>query len=147
VEQGRVARVVSGDVVTSPLTGARAAFAHIELVEAERTVAELIVGDVVSFALDDRADAIVSLVVRRAAFRRVVIARPPTPLERVPPELVPLLARTSGGPVGYRERLFVRGERVLLRARIEERDGRFVVRDDLAPIQLDELLGDPYAGS
>lgn len=150
-----LARVVSSNDVASPfspssLSALRAAFIHVELVEldgSDRVLGALVLGDVVTLAIDDRPDGLLSLVVRRTEFRRVTIAAPPTVLDRVPPEVVPLLAGSTGGPIGYRERPVRRGECVLLRAAIEQQDGRFVVRDDREPVQLDEVLGDPFERS
>ena len=147
-----VARVASPDVVRSPRSGRMAAFARIEVVEAppgrERapiSLGAIVLGDVVRLELEaDEAPVLLDLLPRRAEIR-LVVEPPALPIERVIPEVVPLLARAKrGGALCHRERLFVRGERLRLVA-VVERDHRsevaerLVVRDDIAPVRLDEV--------
>jgi hypothetical protein len=144
-----VATVVTGDDVTSPFTGARAAFFHVALLElggagAEHALGEMVLGDVVVLRVAE-AGVDVALVVRRATVRLVSVRTGATPLDalaRLPPEAVPLLARSRGqGTPCFREHAVRQGARVRLRATVEGSGSRAFVRDDLAPVFVDELLG------
>lgn len=143
-----VATIVSGDDVTSPFTGARAAFFHVALLElgpagGEHALGEIVLGDVVVLRAAD-AGVDVALVVRRATIRLVAVRTGGTPLDalaRVPAEAVPLLARARGqGTPSFREHAVRQGTRVRLRAMIEGSGSRAFVRDDLSPVFVDELL-------
>lgn len=144
-----VAAVVSPDDVTSPFSGDRAAFFHVELVAidpvgTESPIGELVLGDVVVFrGLAEPLE--VAIVVRRATMRLVGVRSGATPLDRlarVPPEAIPLLARANGrGTPCFREHAVRCGTRVRLRATVDySASPRAVVRDDLGAVTIDELL-------
>lgn len=95
----------------------------------------------------------ISVVTGRARFESATPRNGGTPIDRVPAELVPLLRRASGrGIVCYREFLLVEGDKVRLKAVVEPsqvvvtsgyRSGatvRYLARDDLAPVVLEEVL-------
>ena len=157
-----MAKVASPNVVTSPLTGNTSALLLIELVERMlppdngRTIAEslslvgaVILGDVLSLA--DETGAELSVVAHRTQFVSSTPRHHVTSLERVPPELVPLMKRATGrGVICYRELPLRHGDDVLVRAFIEARTVvaasgyrdtatvRYIARDDLGVVRLEE---------
>jgi hypothetical protein len=146
-----IARVASGNDVVSPLSGVRAAFVQVELLEAAEGALEslgaFILGDVVTLGVED-ASIEIDIVARRAELRLLAPRTGGVRVEQVIPELVPLLARARGGVLYCRERLVLHGERLRVRAHVERverspRTERLVVRDDLGPVTLDEVLEAP----
>jgi hypothetical protein len=146
------AEVRSPDGVTSPLSGRHAAFFHVEVLEllppplSPRVLGERILGDVVELAVGGR---VASVLVRRAALRFALIRPPPVPLVALPAELASLVAHTRAGipcagPLGWREHVVRHGDRIRLRAYVEavKTSGadRLVVRDDLGPVELHEVV-------
>ncbi len=152
-----VARVVSPDIVRSPLSGRMAAFVRLEALEATTdavgvggltSLGAIVLGDVVTLEVDfeDARGVAIGLLPRRAELRLVPV-EPALPITRALPELVPLLACAKGtGLLCQRERLVFGGERLRLSAVVERAHGsdaeRLVVRDDLAPVRLDDVLDD-----
>lgn len=151
-----VATVASPDEVTSPFSGARAAFFHVEVLEiaADGTgwsLGEMLLGDVVVLRIAEPATE-VALVVRRAAMRLVGVRTGGVPLDglpRPPAEAIPLLAKARGrGAPCFREHAVRQGARLRLRAIVEDYSAspvalpgpRLLVRDDLGPLTLDEVL-------
>lgn len=134
--------------MTSPLSGRSGAFIHVEMLELfpdgrlPRVLGARILGDVVALEVDVRGShRTIDLVVRRAELRFALFRPPPAPLETVPPELGALIGPSRGGPLGWREHVVRHGDRVRLRAFVEPRGAdRLVVRDDLGPVELDELV-------
>lgn len=106
-----VVRVVSPDVVTSPVSGARGAFVRLELVEEGEPVGAVILGDLVRFeGPSGRFDVVVRRMTVEVPFAEAV------PLAIVPPELVPLLRNVRGrGVLGVREHVVVSGAALRLR--------------------------------
>jgi hypothetical protein len=161
-----ITKLVSPDDVTSPVSGLRAAFVHLEALERVRahegsgiqeelfSLGTIIIGDLVTLVLEGRATE-VELQVRRAQLRFLSDHTHVLPIAETIPELVPLLgAAKHGGILCHRERLVLSGDRLRLRAVVEriarvvapERSDaglRLVVREDLAPILLDEVLEGP----
>lgn len=167
-----VTTVVSPNEVTSPLSGLEAAFVQVEVLErvppsysrdADRPnndayvlLGSVIFGDLVKLELEGGV-AGVELLSRRAELRVVSERAAVMPMERAIPELVALLSRAKrGGVLCQREHLILSGERLRLRA-VVERVSRvvasgdrsdvvqqLVVRDDLAPVVLDEVLDRPF---
>jgi len=115
----------------------------------------VIFGDLVTLQLDlEGGAATIDLVARRAELHLLSAhERDATPVDHALPELVPLLSRAKqGGLLCQREHLVRSGARLRLRA-VVERAGRavasrhpsalaerLIVRDDLAPVRLDEVL-------
>lgn len=161
--------VVSPDTIMSPISGVRAAVIDIEILEripassndsreSDTDVYELlgtfVFGDLVT--LRDEGGDEISIVVGRARIDPQLPRHGGHPLSRVPPEVVPLLARASGrGVVCYRELTLEDGDKVRLKATIEPshtvvssgyRSGTkssYVARDDLAPVVLEEVFDSP----
>ena len=156
-----LAKVSSPNVVTSPINGTRAALLRIEVVErlhapdrdapAERysLLGTTVLGDVVT--LVDEAGAELSIIAHRAHFPSSTPRAPAATLERLPPELAPLLKRATGrGVICYRELPLRQGDEVLVRAFIEAttaviasgyRDAptvRYVARSDLGVVEIEE---------
>ena len=132
--------MLSEDTVTSPLSGRKAAFFRIEVVErsaqGETSLGHLVVGDLVTFG--DGKGKPIRLVVRRAA-----IAFVSDPLETtsaaVPVELVGLVRRASGlGIVVYREHAAMQGTGFSLEAQCEDSGAVLVARSDEGPVRLEE---------
>jgi hypothetical protein len=127
------ARVLSEDVVASPLTGTRGAFVHIELFEEQGAslsrLGHLTLGDVVRFAFEDAPET-VAILIRRA---ECSFPAEDTPLGRFVPELAGLLTRARGGVLRVRERVVARGDRVRIRANVESGH----VRYDLGPVRVE----------
>jgi hypothetical protein len=143
-----IVRVCSPSDVVSPLSGRVAAFVHVQVVErvasAEHLVlGEVIFGDLVTLGAEAQSDTMpVRVLVRRAVFRRVTLDEEPRPIERVAPEIVPLLGRaTRGGMLCYREHVVLPGDRLRLRATVERVSEGVRVRDDLGQVRLDQVLG------
>jgi hypothetical protein len=135
-----VTRIVSPNVVTSPVSGRKAAFVHIELVE-EQSLGAVVVGDVVSLDPELPGVLAIDLVVRRASLHLVSLQGGGTPIDVVPPELTPLLRHATGGVICVREHLVLQGEKVRLRAVLEPvGGGKLVVRDDLGAVELHEVV-------
>jgi hypothetical protein len=129
--------------VRSPISGREGAFVHLELLElvlAEMVlvpVGETILGDLVAFELDASPRQVVDVVVRRARLHFLTPRPDPLPMPSIPPELAPWLARTKGGALHAREHIVVSGDAMRLRAMIDDAG---TLRDDLAPVALDEML-------
>jgi hypothetical protein len=123
------ARVLSQNVVASPLSGARGAFVHVELLEEEALIGQVTFGDIVRFAIEPEGS--LDVLVRRAEcmFHSDV---PAATLERFVPELAGLLARARGGQVRYREHVIACGDRVRIRAHVEGG----LVRHDLGTVRI-----------
>jgi hypothetical protein len=163
-----VTKVVSSNDVTSPLSGLKAAFVQLEALELVHrsqndggpsgqgdlfSLGTMIVGDLVTLEIDG-IEVAVEVPVRRAELRLVSDGRAGViPIHRAVPELVPLLAHAKhGGVLCQREHRVLSGDRLRLRAVVERasrvvasryRSGvveRLLVRDDLAPILLDEVI-------
>jgi hypothetical protein len=163
-----VVRVVSPNALTSPLTGARAAAAHCELVERvaregppgapcrapfdvlETALGAVLLGGELLVLADADGDELI-LVARRARFELGRTPVLPLPRGDLPPELVPLLRSATGrGTMGYREVLLRTGDKLRLRAIVEasqtvamegEQPGtrlRYVARDDLGPVVFED---------
>lgn len=98
-------RVISDDVVTSPVTGRRGALVRLELVEEDASLGVVVLGDVVRLAGESE---ILHVVVRRA--RLDFAPAPDLPLARIVPELAPLLRASRGGTLAVREHVIVRGD-------------------------------------
>ena len=164
--------IVSPISVTSPLTGLRAAMLHVELVERiplahqddmlmegrrrdtdlYESLGVVVFGDVVTLRDEDGDE--ITIVVGRARIEPQLPRHGGTPLSRVPPELVPMLAKASGrGVVCYRELTLGESDKIRLKAVVEPsqhvvasgyRSGTrltYVARDDLAPVVLEEVAG------
>lgn len=155
-----LARVASPNDVVSPITGARGACIYVEvferrdLVRSDELLGTIVFGDLVSFSIDleghEATTTSVDIVVRRAELRFTSPATSPEVLEAAVPELVPILrTQRGGGVIRYSERRIRCGEELRLRAVVErgavaadrpERGARLILRDDLAPVELDEVL-------
>jgi hypothetical protein len=163
--------IVSPSTVVSPFTGMRAGFLLVELLEripvandedAAGDVAKdrydllgtVILGDVVT--LRDQDGDEITIVARRAQFKAALPRRGGTPITRMPPEIAPLLSRTTGrGVLCYRELTMSTGDTLRLRAVVEPtqsivadgyRSGTrltYLARDDLAPVVLEEVFETP----
>jgi hypothetical protein len=157
-----VMAVLSSSIeVVSPFSGQRCAFLHVELFENESSlVGEQILGDVVTLSTPrETVNHTVKVVVRRATFHSVLLRTdPPIRIERaIAPEVMALAAvHSKGGVLSYRERPILIGERVRLRAIVERVPGRsssaatsvqMVVRGDLGPCRIDEVLSFPPSSS
>lgn len=153
-----LARVTSPNDVVSPITGARGACIRVEvferrdpsaLVRPDELLGAVVLGDLVSVSIDLEGHETVSVdvVVRRAELRFTSPATSPEVLEVAVPELVPILRRQrGGGEICYSERRIRGGDECRLRAVVERgasadgRGARLVLRDDLAPVELDEVI-------
>lgn len=123
-----------GAEVTSPVSGARGALVHLELVEEDVSLGEIVLGDTVELRTEDGARYVV--VARRATFGFVGVRRS-VPLDRAPAELVPLLVRSRGvGRLFVREHVVRVGDRLRLRAQVVGG----LVRNDDGPVSLDEVI-------
>lgn len=150
-------RVASGDDHTSPLSGARGALVHVAVVERRALAradgeAVLVYDDVGEITIGDvlvlEADGVSVTVLARHARLSLAPGAGGAPLERLPPEIAPLVARASGrGVLCWRERVIAHGDSLRLRAVVEAAGapGRLVARDDLAPVILQETFG-PLTG-
>lgn len=139
-------------VETSGLVGAIAAAD--ELRDKFSLAGSVTLGDLLVVRADGGAE--ITLMVRTA---RIIFAgglAPAIPLTTAPPELTPLLRHASGvGVLCAREQMLREGDRVHLEATLESapsvvatgyRSGagaRFVARDDLGPVIVDEVLEAP----
>ncbi len=157
-----LARVASPNDVVSPITGARGACIRVEVFERrdpsapvrpDELLGTVVLGDLVSVSIDLEGHEVtttsVDVVVRRAELRFTSPATSPEVLEMAAPELVPILrTQRGGGVIFYAERRIRCGEDLRLRAVVErgasadrrERGARLILRDDLAPVVLDEVL-------
>ncbi len=163
--------IVSPSTVVSPFTGMRAGFLLVELLEripvandqgADGEVVSdrydllgtVVLGDVVT--LRDQDGDEITIVARRAQFKAALPRRGGTPITRMPPEIAPLLSRTTGrGVLCYRELTMSTGDTLRLRAVVEPtqsivadgyRSGTrltYLARDDLAPVVLEEVFETP----
>lgn len=91
-------RVISDDLVTSPISGVRGAFVRLELLEDGAPRGAIVLGDVLHLAGEGEE--------LRIVVRRVRIVSPPAPdvpLARFIPELAALLHGTRGGALSVRE--------------------------------------------
>ena len=106
-----VVRVLSPDLVPSPISGERGAFVRLELVEDGKAIGAVILGDLVRFG---GPDGTFDLIVRRT---NVVVAPiDARPLGNMPAELVPLLRMSRGrGALAVREHVVRSGAEVRLR--------------------------------
>ena len=162
-----VTRVVSGNEIASPVSGLRAAFLQLEALERVKpsgdresgsahgrfySLGTVILGDLVRLELEG-LDVTVELEPRRVELRLVHETTEAPPIDHAIPEIVPLLASAKrGGVLCQREHLVLRGDRLRLCAIVERsasvvssgyRSGvgsRLVVRADLAPVVLHEVL-------
>ena len=114
----------------------------------------VIFGDLLTLEISSEESVFaVEVVARRAQFSVAAIRFGATPMQHTVPELVPIVSRASrGGVICYREHLGLHGERLRLRATVEPVKSvvgscyrsaaieRLVVRDDLGPVLLDEML-------
>lgn len=128
------ASALHGIEVTSPISGERGVLVHLEVTEDDVSLGTIVLGDAIELHADDGKKYVV--VGRRATFG-FVGTRHAKPLETAPPELVPLLARSRGGKLFVIEHVVRAGDRLRLRAQVDERDS---VRDDLRPVLLDESI-------
>jgi hypothetical protein len=149
-------RVESPDDVRSPVSGRSAAFVHVEVVEQlsgvsahEASLGSVIFGDLLTLSIEGEKVLMVDIVVRRATFRPIR-PRVGSPLVHIPSELVPVVSRSRGGTLAHYEHLVMHGNRLRLHAIVESADPpgragspRLIVRNDLAPVVLDEVLEDP----
>ena len=145
-----IATVISPNRVVSPISGRAAAFVHVEVVERlgdleiDEHLGAVIFGDIVRVELPDHAR--IDVVVRRAELRFALGREPAVPLVDAVAELVPMLQRARrGGVLCHREHLVLEGSRLRLRAVVETgayspEAGALVLRDDLAPVVLEDLL-------
>src|SRR5262249_22991571 len=128
--------------VRNPISGRMGAFVHLEILELVLAdivpIGETILGGLVPFELDVRPIQVVGLRVPRARVSLLTPRADPAPMPSVPPELAPWLTRTRGGALLVREHVVLEGDAMRLRATIDEAGA---VRDDLSPIELDEVLG------
>jgi hypothetical protein len=134
--------VASEDAVSSPLTGARAALVRIDVVESDRPIGSVVLGDTLVLST---ADGAITLVARRATLVFFDRCTPASPLASAPPEIVALLRRATGsGALAFHEHRLARGGRVVLRAWVEASgEGRkrsFVVRHDLGAVTVEEIV-------
>jgi hypothetical protein len=167
-----VTRVVSPNLTASPTSGLRAAFVLLEAFERvprrphdDRNPGDdaedflplgaVIVGDLVTLEVEGTG-ASVDVCARRATMRLVKERAGVMPIVRAIPELVPLLSHAKrSGVLCQREHLVLSGDRLRLQAVVERtsrvvaagyRSGTtevLVVRDDLAPVILDEVFEAP----
>lgn len=100
-----VVRVISDDVVTSPVSGRKGAFVRLELVEDGEARGAVVLGDIVRLAGEGRE---LHVVVRRA--RIVAPTAPHVPLLAIVPELAALLRSTRGGALSVREHVVACGD-------------------------------------
>lgn len=164
--------VASGNELTSELTGLRAALFHLTLVErlpiyrqngaaGSDEVADafvdlgwIIKGDTLVFRDDDGTE--VTVVARRAHVGFATPQNAGTPISKIPPELAPMMKKASGrGVLCFRENTIRQGDRYRLTATVEAvpsvvssgyRSGtglRFIARDDLSPVKLEEIFEVP----
>jgi hypothetical protein len=163
--------IVSPSTVVSPFTGMRAGFLLVELVEripvandqgaggevlsdVYDLLGSVVLGDVVTLRDDDGDE--ITIVARRAQIKPALPRRGGTPITRMPPEIAPLLQRTTGrGVLCYRELTMSAGDKLRLRAVVEPtqsivadgyRSGTrltYLARDDLAPVVLEEVFETP----
>jgi hypothetical protein len=131
--------VLSRNLAQSPFDGARAALFRIDVVEGDRDLGAIVVGDTLVLGASDGA---VTLVATRATFVFYDRWIAPTPLVTTPPEIVALLRGASGsGALAYRAHALANGQRVILRAVVEPAGSRsFVTRHDLAPVIVEEIF-------
>lgn len=140
-----VAQIVSPNAARSPITGARAAIVHLEILHAGERFDTVVLGETTT--VRDEEGVELSFVARRLRFRFAEGTRKAVPLARLPPELVPLLRREPDpGRLSYRECLLVEGDEVRVQAIVvpslhASAQGyrslpriAFVARDDLAPV-------------
>lgn len=101
----RLVRVISDDVVTSPVSGRRGAFVRLELVEDGEPLGVVVLGDVVRLGGEGEA---LHVVVRRARLVASPVAE--QPLARIVPELAALLRLSRGGALAVREHVVAHGD-------------------------------------
>jgi hypothetical protein len=146
--------LVSGGSVASPITGIRAAIVVVDVLEhvlshGYEVLGTVVLGDLVTLR-DDHGDEI-TVVVGKTRIVRVASGLEGVPLEKPPAELVPLLSKATGrGVICYRELTLGEGAKVRLKAVVEPRQvgysgtkSAFGVRDDLAPVVLEEVFDAP----
>jgi hypothetical protein len=119
--------------VRSPVSDARGLVVHLEVLDGDASLGEVILGDAIEIHTDEGVRHVV--MARRATFG-FVTPRCTEPLVAAPAELVPLLVRSRGGPLYVREHVLREGARVRLRAHVEAG----LVRDDVGPVRLDEAI-------
>ena len=149
--------VVSPNVVTSPMSGLRAALIELDVREhvadglgdEGTSLGTVVLGDLLTLRTADGFEVL--LVARRVQLLFVLLAAQSVALSQMLPEIVPLLTRSKGkGVLGYRENALSEGDEVRLRAVVEavpasrfgtpeEVPHHCVVRDDLAPVVLQQL--------
>jgi hypothetical protein len=143
-----VASVVSPNVVTSPVTGTLAALLQVELLERDTLALEslglALFGEIL--VLRDADGDELSVVARRARLELATPHTGGTPIDRIPAELVPFLRRSRGhGIVCYREFALREGDKIRVKAVVEASGAtrRYVARDDLSAVVLEELFEPP----
>jgi hypothetical protein len=156
-------QIVSPNRVASPVTGAKAAVLHMEVLEelteqearsrevrpkpgARTSLGEALFGDLVTCRDEDGLE--LSFVARRARFRFSEAPRGSHPIKAIPPELSALMGNPHGGALAYREHVVREGEWLRLQAFVEPTRNAvtlgyrsaprfaFIARDDLAPVFL-----------
>lgn len=142
-----ITKVSSPNKVTSPISGSQAAFVQVEALQqgplGPHSLGAVILGDLVTLELEGGAVAI-ELAVRRATLHFLDERSDAVPMQRAIPELVPFFERARfGGVLCQREYLVLSGDRLRLRAVVERKGERLMVRDDLAPVLLDEVIEIP----
>jgi hypothetical protein len=166
VKLDAVATVVTPNAHTSPISGERGAFFHVDVLEvgplegpaSARSVGEVVFGDLVTLSVlvDDppkagvarrsRIDDVegrawrIDLVARKVALEFADVRPAPMPIALVPPELVPIVQRASGlGRLCWREHVVRSGDRLRIRAVVESSGTLLVVRYERAPVILEPL--------
>jgi len=136
-----VAPAPAGEPHVSPVSGARGAFFHVEVLEDEQVIGVVLFGDLVRLAYADR---VVDVLVRDIIVGFPDTRPPPQPLpDPLPPELLPLVLRASGrGVLGFREHVVRDGDRLRLRGAVEAHASRDVVLVARARLRLDLVLSD-----
>jgi hypothetical protein len=119
--------------IVSPVSSARGLVVHLEVLEGETSLGEIVLGDAIELHAEDGARYVV--MARRAVFG-FVLDRRAAPLEAAPAELMPLLVRSRGGSLSVREHVVRSGDRLRLRAHVEAG----LVRDDAGAVRLDESI-------
>ncbi len=162
--------IVSPSLVVSPFTGMRAGILLVELLERIPVANEgdsgvtsdvyailgtVVLGDLATLRDEDGDE--ITVVARRAQIKPALPRRGGTPITHMPPEVAPLLQRSSGrgGVLCYRELTLSTGDKLRLRAVVEPtqsivadgyRSGTrlgYVARDDLGPVVLEEIFETP----
>ncbi len=137
--------VVSESSVVSPLSGLASAFLQVDLLE--RLIDEYVVLGSVKYGqvlrLRDCDGDEVSVVAAAVRFEPSTLLGG-QPVTDILPELAPYLRNATGrGILCSREHALRTGDAVLLKAVVEPSRTRYLVRDDLAPVVLAEVVDVP----